>query len=511
MLYYAILCRNASKQRLESARVLETRNPMTLAELFRCLTFFVDEDLCEAPARDTPLQFPHLKGEWTENMMVAVYQRYCRTTGFMSLEEFVEFMEDLAILQTHCPHDDNDEPMPEFLAQLDPVRLLTTIPRNLGYSRDMESNMRSGGQTIDDFNLNFAQFYQLLLRITHICYPEIYEENPVAGFNKILQESILPLYAWSQGHSKRGSADPLVTEERIALLMVTYAPNLWKVFLMYCQNYQAKIPDSTLCFPEATKTSEQVLFGYPFNAHLFQRKKETPIPTGSRGAGGIRPTAVISEEEKDKQNSAYFITEAGCIRFAVDYGLIPHLLSKKEIRSIYTSLNRSKMLYIVKPVTQAQPPTVFYQKTQTTLRREHGAFISVEKSDTEHPMYFGFSDGMRSPGAPSPGKKSGGGTGIMRTTQNSNAVSGRLKVSGRAGVVAAIENGDTSSKLTGGLGFSEFIEFIAKIALIGMDGPNYHILFPTPFSKVLAMLMVWGIADVKKLDEVRAIRSECLA
>ena len=146
---------NMSKQRLEAARVLEMRNPMTLAELFRCLLFFVDEELCEEPAFDTPLQFPHLKGEWTENMMVSVYQRYCRTTGFMSLEEFVEFMEDFAVLQTHCPHDDNDEPMPEFLAQLDPVRLLTTIPRNLGYSRDMEANLR-GANAQDDFNLNFA-------------------------------------------------------------------------------------------------------------------------------------------------------------------------------------------------------------------------------------------------------------------------------------------------------------------------------------------------------------------
>ena len=403
-----------SKQRLEAARVLEMRNPMTLAELFRCLMFFVDEDLCEEPARDTPLQFPHLKGEWTENMMVSVYQRYCRTTGFMSLEEFVEFMEDFAVLQTHCPHDDNDDPMPEYLAQLDPVRLLTTIPRNLGYSRDMEANLRSG-HTADDFNLNFAQFYQLLLRITHICYADIYEANPVAAFNKILQESILPLYAWSQGHSKRRSSDPLVTEERIALLMVTYAPNLWKVFLMYCQNYQAKIPDMTLSYPEATKTSEQILFGYPFNAHLFRRKAKVPTPIGSRGVGGINPAAVAAatEEAADKQNSAYFITEAGCVRFALDYGIVPHLVSKKEIKEMFAELNRSKMLYIVKPSTQAHPPTVFYQKTQTTLRREHGAFTSVEKSDTEHPMYFGFSDKMKSPGA-SPTKKS-----VLKSTNNS--------------------------------------------------------------------------------------------
>jgi hypothetical protein len=89
-------------------------------------------------------------------------------------------------------------------------------------------------------------------------------------------------------------------------------------------------------------------------------------------------------------------------------------------------------------------------------------------------MYFGVSDAMRSPAQKS---------GIKSSTKT--GVNGRLKVSGRAGVVSAHESGDqSSSKLTGGLGFSEFIEFVAKIALLGMDGPNYHILFPTPFSKV---------------------------
>jgi hypothetical protein len=68
-------------------------------------------------------------------MLSTVYRRYCRSSGYMSLEEFIEFLEDSAILQTHVPHDENDDPLAEFQAQLDPVRLLTTVPRNLGYSR----------------------------------------------------------------------------------------------------------------------------------------------------------------------------------------------------------------------------------------------------------------------------------------------------------------------------------------------------------------------------------------
>lgn len=57
-------------------------------------------------------------------------------------------------------------------------------------------------------------------------------------------------------------------------------------------------------------------------------------------------------------------------------------------------------------------------------------------------------------------------------------------------------------------GFSEFVELIARIAVQNMAQPNYHVVFPTPFSKVLAILTVWGVADLHKLEEVRAIRTD---
>jgi hypothetical protein len=48
-----------------------------------------------------------------------------------------------------------------------------------------------------------------------------------------------------------------VREERIVLLLITYASNLWKVFQMYCQNYQAKVPEAHLPYPIAAKRSEE--------------------------------------------------------------------------------------------------------------------------------------------------------------------------------------------------------------------------------------------------------------
>lgn len=58
------------------------------------------------------------------------------------------------------------------------------------------------------------------------------------------------------------------------------------------------------------------------------------------------------------------------------------------------------------------------------------------------------------------------------------------------------------------MSFSEFVEFIARIAVEGMQQVNYHMVFPTPFSKVLAILTVWGVADLKRLEEVRTVRCE---
>jgi hypothetical protein len=59
-----------------------------------------------------------------------------------------------------------------------------------------------------------------------------------------------------------------------------------------------------------------------------------------------------------------------------------------------------------------------------------------------------------------------------------------------------------------GLSFSEFVELIGRVAVEGLQQPNYHIIFPTPFSKALAVLTVWGIADLRKLEEVRVIRTD---
>jgi hypothetical protein len=47
------------------------------------------------------------------------------------------------------------------------------------------------------------------------------------------------------------------------------------------------------------------------------------------------------------------------------------------------------------------------------------------------------------------------------------------------------------------------------VAVEGMgQHSNFDVLFPTPFAKVIGILTIWGVADYKKLEDVRAIHTE---
>ena len=51
----------------------------------------------------------------------------------------------------------------------------------------------------------------------------------------------------------------LVLEDRIPLLLMTYAPNLWRVFLVYAQDAVGKVQNIKLPFPEYAQVNEKGL------------------------------------------------------------------------------------------------------------------------------------------------------------------------------------------------------------------------------------------------------------
>jgi hypothetical protein len=233
---------------------------------------------------------------------------------------------------------------------------------------------------------------------------------------------------------------------------MTYSPNLWRVFLSYAQDCNAKVPSISLSvYPETAKTSEKVLFG---------------IPAG----------APNDPEHKVAENSVgLFMTEASCLKFCQDYGLMPHLVNRNDTKDIIFSLNREKTVLTRPKLKIQKPPTVFFQKTQASIIREQLG-SNLKTRNFEKPMHFSAFESSR----PIP----------------------KTKI-----LPQRLTNPIYTLDETGGLGFSEFIELIAKIALDGMEAESYNVLFPTPFSKVLAILSVWGVADLKKLEEVRLINS----
>lgn len=478
---------------VEQKQEKEQKNPLSLAEQFRLSLFYIDEELAEDPQIMLG-SVPHLKGTTVEEIVVLVYKTYCGESGFMSIENFVEFVEDTGVLLSHVEHDEDDEPTEEFKAQLDPVHLLTLVPRNYGVSTTTNSLGVTNEKLIeasekDNFIINFGQFYQLLLRITEIIYSEIYFSDPTLAFNKFLQEIIIPLFVWCYKHEKRGSQDILVLEERILLLLTMYSPNIWKVFLTYAHDATQKVPEITLSFPESAQMNERGLFHLPVGApsrHFIMRSSKKNPETSK--------ISQLQQQEEFKHilpNNApdsLFITEAGIIRFAIDYAIVPHVITIKNLKTLFKVINRPKTI-----VSSRLPTRDQVNKSQ-----------SPRKKDVTAPMVFG--------------------TGLPRTssmdTLNTDVPppppSLLLKQKDPADDDDNSDDspppppppGPTSNHQVTGLGFSEFLEIIARIAVEGCTQPNYHVIFPTPFSKVLALLTVWGVADLEKLEEIRIMRSE---
>jgi len=142
--------------------------------------------------------------------------------------------------------------------------------------------------------------------MARIVYNDLYDVDPTEAMHKLLQEAVLPLFTWSQGHEKRGATDILVIEGRILLLMQTYAINLWKVFLFYAVDQSGRIPNLDLRFPSVVQQSEKMMFGCPPSL--------PPLP--------------VSEGE---EMNAYIMSVGAFVKFCEDYELIPTLMSRRDV------------------------------------------------------------------------------------------------------------------------------------------------------------------------------------
>ena len=203
---------------------------------------------------------------------------------------------------------------------------------------------------------------------------------------------------------------------------------------------------------------ERAFFGVPFGA-----------PFSSVEANKVADT-MKKELRKDGADvsSGMVITERSAIRFTLDYGLMPHLVTKPEARALFKSLNRSKRISTDK---------VQDLDTKNAIRKQSGLGAAVL------------------PGQHSSSKKPGG---FKMSTSHSpmKRTKDRVKVTNPAPAIL------------GGLSFTEFVEFIGKVAMQGLRTTEYERMFPTPFLKYQAILTVFGVADMDKLASVRTMHAD---
>lgn len=79
------------------------------------------------PAQSGSLtKFPHIASPWAEEIFMTVFKRYS-SHGLMSLEGWIDFMEDADFLSIYTPHDMHGEIRESFRQMFDPIKIFETV------------------------------------------------------------------------------------------------------------------------------------------------------------------------------------------------------------------------------------------------------------------------------------------------------------------------------------------------------------------------------------------------
>ena len=478
-----------SATEIEAKRLKEAENPLRLSKMLRYCLFSSTEEMIDV-AGDA--QFPILKGHWSNTVMTCVFEAYSQldtTTGLrgMKLIDLIHFCDDLDLIHTHVPIDENGHPDNKYVTLLSPAELISSIPKGLGYRRDvlidyMEDPRHEGNILLeDDVYFNFTQFYHVILQMSRIVYPNLIQENngTTIATNKLVQEAIVPLYVWQQNYHQLGCVDPLLTDRKVLLILLSYAPNLWKVFTTYGQFLCSIKAEGGLNirYPEGAKCSERAQFGVPSGA-----------PFNRIDAIYADPTIDIENYEKMLQepsitekiihqawsipitklnNEGIVIVEGSILKMFTDYGIQPNLISKKELRDHFNKCNGKKLIEAI-PVS---PMAATAKGVRSPLRVSP---TKTNKIDNNNNYYY-----------------------------INNDDDSKSEIDNINDAITVTMNMNTST----GLAFTEFLECLALVANSALETPAYRNIFPTPYSRVLALLTIWGFADLNKLEEINLMNA----
>ena len=455
---------------LYQIRMEEAKNPMTLSDLVRYFVFFSNETMAVDADETAGLALPHTFGQSTNFIFTTLYSHYAATeSGYMGFTELVKFVEDSEILKTHTPLDGSDTPLQKNIDELSPASLLAHVPAKMGYSKDMMTDFaeKAIGEGKSEVHINFAQFHYIALKMTEVAYPQLFHKDAVAAFDKVLREVFLPLFVWSQGHYKQGSIDPLLSDARVALLAHIYAPNLWKVFCYYSVDLNNRSPTLNVPYPEGAKVAERAFFGIPHGAPFLSTETDK-VKLESR------KHLQKGRDDGFDVTHGLLITEKDFMKFCNDYGITHHLLSKNEIKTIFKEMNRGKSISTssLQGIDTKSKVAAKIKSLSSNTRDRLGKNLQDNKVIQKKKFHF----------------------------RNSTNVS-PVKTTDKVQIPTPLP------AIHGGLSFSEFLEALGHISTRGLKSKHYTTLFPTPYLKYFGIMTVFGVADLNKLKDVRALNT----
>lgn len=411
---------------------------------------------------------PNVGSAWAGEILHTVFERYS-TMALMREDEWVQFWQDAGVVRLYCTRNEHDEIAEDDKQALDP----RTVFRRVVHA---QRGSASRASSTDAAGAGFNEFFQLLVLVCDLLGLRIFERPPdgVArrgsgdslasqDFQQLLHDVIIPLHSCGPGWGQRASSkDSLVSEPRVLLLLENYLPNLWRVFLLYCQDPKGNAFAGPIhSFPACAQRSEHLLFG----------SCTTTKPA--------HPTA-------DPKAQALFVTERSMLRCAEHFGLVPQLCTE----AVFLRVFRAKASSASKDVAASpggasggprrgpmSPSTGSWSPGMTlSQRKRHGLGHSRRHQiQMQHQR-----EQKLKPRSP------------LHASPSSPASSPSTRGSGKQ-----LEGTSTPKRKAG---FCEFVEILAQMAVVGLDRPPYSTLYPSSFAKVAAMLVgPWGVADPAKL------------
>jgi hypothetical protein len=85
----------------------EKEHPMTLSFLLRGQLIALDRVMAEPPHPNAKVDVPHIKGDWAGEVVISVFNRYSNKKGQMEYENWLSFMDDIDLVNTHLGPKDN--------------------------------------------------------------------------------------------------------------------------------------------------------------------------------------------------------------------------------------------------------------------------------------------------------------------------------------------------------------------------------------------------------------------